>query len=352
MESAKGLENRGNQQSAPIDQKHQTNPSTNLTSGNTDNVYARHSRSQTHSSSNEQLSKPSLNNSDDDIKSRSVISTINSNRPNNLNIGERFQLYTVIHKYIRVEINNITKLAGSCDFLNRNQYENFVSEFKKLVTTLDNHAEREDTHFHPLLKNINSDLLDPLEKEHSHLDAMVKSLQKELTNIKTRDDSHRFYLNLLQFQTAYFNHLDNEETQIMPELHAHFDDTKLRQVNGQLLQTIPRDENVAVMKKMLPVLNHQERVEIFLAMKKAVDFNKMPPMALTNMCRLAQTSLSEYQADRLFKAIDVNESTLVETLNNTKSTDHSDYRLLYFGIVVSLIAILAWKFDLNPWRSN
>jgi hemerythrin-like domain-containing protein len=211
----------------------------------------------------------------------------------------RFNIYKLIHKYARREINRITELAGKMDLSYLECRRKFSVEFAELKHFLDDHAMREDTFIHPLLKECKSLLLAPIEKEHAQLDKKLYELTKALEQISNEPESYLFYLNFSKFQASYFYHLDKEETILLPELHKNFDDVRLNAVNQQLLQTMPFESVTTITKGMLLAITHAERVEIYAAMKK-----NMPLQPFKAMCQLAEEILTKSETQQLFSEID------------------------------------------------
>lgn len=211
----------------------------------------------------------------------------------------KLNLYKLIHKYLRSELNKITQDAGSTDLTNPEQKAFFFSRFKLLATSLQEHARLEDAHFHPLLKECGSPLLEEVEREHAKLDSDLEQLIAAEQQITNPSLTYQFYLDLIVYQTNYFSHLDAEETKLLPALHTHFDNDRLLFANQQVLRSMSRERMISVTKGMLPVINHQERVEVYSSMKKS----GMPPEAFSGMCRLASTTLTPDEAIKLFEEI-------------------------------------------------
>lgn len=213
----------------------------------------------------------------------------------------RFNLYKLIHKYIRPEMSKVVTLAGSFDLSNPVDKKKFTSSFTELKTLLDDHAHREDKYFNPLLKESGSTKqLEALEKEHKSLGDDLNKLDRELSTITTADQAYKFYLNLSGYQSRYLRHLNEEETTLLAELHENFDDSRLRAVNSELLQSMPREYVVEVTKGMLITITHLERVELFNDMREA-----MPPEPFNGMCELARLVLTSEQLEKLFVDIGI-----------------------------------------------
>jgi hypothetical protein len=210
---------------------------------------------------------------------------------------ERFNLYKLIHKYARAEISRVLELSGATDFNIPFERMEFLMALTSLDAFLNDHADREEKYIHPLLKKCKSNLLEEVEKEHIILHKKQKTLVDQASEL-TGESSYQFYLDFALYQSSYVVHLNYEEREILAELHNNFKDDDLKEVNNQLLSTMPKAITFNIMKGMLPVINHTERCEIFLEMQKS-----MPESIFNNMCKLAQDSLSLVDGNRLFEKI-------------------------------------------------
>lgn len=231
----------------------------------------------------------------------------------------RHNLYKLIHKYARQEINRVSELAGSTDFSITVEKEYFKEQFRKLILFLDDHASREDTYIHPLLEQADSTILPVVNKEHEVLDSMLKELDEKVAGIYTSEDSYQFYLDLVQFQAAYYNHLENEERIILLELHKNYTDEELDKTNAKLMQSMTKKDVIEITKGMLPALNHQERVKIFTLMKQS-----MPQGPLMNMCHLACSVLSNNEFQSVMQAADITYQPKQNVGNKNKSRSVSE----------------------------
>ena len=214
---------------------------------------------------------------------------------------QRENIYKIIHKYARAEINRVTVLAGCTDPSNDEEFAHFKQEFAELVSFLDDHAFREEKYIHPLVENANSVELAHIEKEHHQLDLMLKNLQDYLKSSLSHEQFYQFYLDLILFQSAYYNHLNNEERKLFTYLSVNASGEDLDKVNTQLLKDIPQEIVVKITKVMLPVINHTERVKIFSDIKATA-----PKQVLFGMCDLAQSVLTDNQFNKLIKDACIN----------------------------------------------
>ncbi|PLY42134.1 hypothetical protein CSZ94_12210 [Janthinobacterium sp. ROICE36] len=217
--------------------------------------------------------------------------------------NKRFNLYKIMHKYIRSEINCLAELCGKTDFLDERESTLLKTGFDNLFELLSSHAENEDKYIHPLLEEIKSDQLPGVMKQHGILEALFLDLKNNLdcllnSTTINEEDVDNFYLKLIQFQSLYFNHLDDEETKITPELYRNFKDDRLVNANSLMLRNMSAHRMIAVTKGMLSKINHQELVAIYSEMKKA-----MPAEAFKQMCALAKESLETEPFEKMIKFV-------------------------------------------------
>jgi hemerythrin-like domain-containing protein len=209
----------------------------------------------------------------------------------------RFNIYSLIHKYARAEIGRAVEQSGATDFEIFSQKENFLSTFSDLVGFLNDHAKREEKYIHPLLKQCKSNLLEGVESEHARLDKQLNELVIKAPKL-TGKFSYPFYLDFSLFQSAYLLHLNYEERELLPELHQNFSDEALMQAHKEMMDTMPNADLIKITRGMLPVITHTERCEIFSIMQSS-----MPEAVFNKMCELASDSLEDAHSSLLFEEI-------------------------------------------------
>lgn len=215
----------------------------------------------------------------------------------------RFDLYKPIHKLVRSEMFRISTLIGSTNFGNEASLMTFEKEFNGLMMFLKSHNDQEEKNIHPLLEEKAKEILIKVDEErgHSYLTEQTSKLDSAFSEAK-KDLSkcHTFYLLFNEFVASNLVHLNNEENLIMPALHANYSDKELIDVHQGIMRSMPQEVFRDSLKKMLPVLNHNERIGMYMGMKQG-----MPPEAFTGICMLANAALAKEDADNLFKAVGI-----------------------------------------------
>lgn len=221
---------------------------------------------------------------------------------------KRFDVYKIIHKYARSTLTNALVEAGKADFTQESVRKQFVATIAELVEFLEDHAKREDDYIHPLLKKCDDLKLSEVEGQHTELGQETELLLTHAKEIKDNDDGQRFYLQLAKFISSYFAHLNMEETELALVLHSNYSDAELAKMNGELMRNMPQEYNIRITRKMLPILNHHDRVYIYSAMKDS----PMPRPAFQFFCKLASEALEREQAVKLFNDIGIEKKVIFD----------------------------------------
>ena len=214
-------------------------------------------------------------------------------------INDRVNLYKLTHKYLRIEIGDTAKLAGSTDFNDETERHQFVARFKALTELLHDHAMREETYIHPLLKECKNKALTQTEKEHQSLEQQITLLTINLEKIENQQTAYQFYLDLTQFYADYLQHLISEERLLLPELQKQCSDDQLNIASKNILADMPKEAMISITKGMLTAINHPERAHMFKAMKAG-----MPPAVFAHFLSLASDVLQPEQMQKLCLALD------------------------------------------------
>jgi hypothetical protein len=76
------------------------------------------------------------------------------------------------------------------------------------------------------------------------------------------------YKRFALFAAHDFEHMNEEETEMLCALHDAFSDDELKAIEGRIVADIPPAKMSAAMTLMMPALNHGERVEMVGAMQR------------------------------------------------------------------------------------
>jgi len=206
----------------------------------------------------------------------------------------RFDLYSQVHRGLRLALSHLCHQAGSVDFTEEEKVNAFIEEFRNVTIILEAHSHDEDTHLNDSYQKFAPSVLEQLEAEHSFLDEKLEQLialvnQLEASAPQSDERKQLWYVigkSLNRFAAEYLNHLQTEEGPGMHALWENLTDDELKVLSQNIRSSIPPQTMVIFMHYMIPSLSHRERVEIFSEMKKLA-----PKEVLTGMLGIAEARL-------------------------------------------------------------
>ncbi len=177
-------------------------------------------------------------------------------------------LYRDIHKGIRSELFAITSTAGSIDPEQASDCRALAAHVNSTVGVLTMHAEHEDTHIDPVLRELRPDLAEQITSDHTSLDARFAHLSEMADALvespvgDRRRLVHVVYLELSAFTSRYLTHQLIEENEIMPALTREIGPEACGALHGAIVTSIPPDEMARSLAFMLPAMNTPDRFEL------------------------------------------------------------------------------------------
>lgn len=214
-------------------------------------------------------------------------------------MNARLDIYKEVHKGIRKALFDLAVRAGSTDFTSADSFQGLREQFALTSNLLEVHAHSEDKYVEPLLRQCDARRADALTATHKELDATVSRLQRSLNDldpaqIYIADQGRSLYLGLTRFISEYLAHIADEEQELMPLLWENFDDEKLMNVTETIRANLPPPVMANFLSLMIPAMNHGERAELLLGMRKAA-----PRDVFNGVCQLSKAVLSEQEWARL-----------------------------------------------------
>jgi iron-sulfur cluster repair protein YtfE (RIC family) len=202
-----------------------------------------------------------------------------------------FDIYRDIHKGIRAELFGVTTAAGSVDPHDDEAIAALLQRFRALVGLLDGHADHEDRYLAPLIQRQSGVLAAAISQDHGALEGQLHQLASTLENISSskserRRATHRFYLGVASFTSAYLEHQSVEELEVMPALATGYTVEDLLRVNAEILAEIPPETMTASLSLLLPAMNVDDRIEMLAGIKATA-----PPQGYAAILGLARAVL-------------------------------------------------------------
>jgi hypothetical protein len=148
-----------------------------------------------------------------------------------MNAGSRHDFFTVIHKGQRKELFAATVLAGTINWEDAAEANDFVAIWSKLTTMLEAHASHEHKHFFPLLDQHAPEIVVQVEAAHEDLEQELITLTDVIAvaaSRLSRDRGLAAYRQLSAFVSHYLLHILDEETIVMPAIWQYCTDAEIK----------------------------------------------------------------------------------------------------------------------------
>lgn len=191
----------------------------------------------------------------------------------------RYQLYRE-HKYVSAALNDVERMIAKTDFRQKEEAEEACKQFEEVALMLKHHAQYEDDEIHSLLSAKNSTVHEHAEDDHAAQDAQVEQVRmffqqidKAATDDEKIDLGYKLYLTYRKFVADNLIHMNEEETEILPELQRLYADEELRNISAKTYREITPDQMLSMMKGLSPYMNPVDH-EAFLVDLRALEPEK------------------------------------------------------------------------------
>lgn len=196
-------------------------------------------------------------------------------------IPERMDVFKSVHKGLRKALFNLALQAGITDPDRPDEVSALSAQAKEVFHFLEHHARNEDRFLVPMMEARSLAPASRMRTDHAHLDAEVESLRRGLDGLGGLAGSpsrlHGFYLALNRFIARYLAHLNEEESEILPLLHAAFTDAELGEFSRQSVAATAPPDQAMMLGHMFPAMQAPELSAFFdnlrsKAPKEAVEY--------------------------------------------------------------------------------
>ncbi len=198
---------------------------------------------------------------------------------------KRLNGFKEVHKGLRNALFELAVQAGSADADQPGEMENLARKAREVFHFLDHHSGNEDRYLVPDMEAKSMPEAARVRGVHGALEAEAKRLVESSTRLDSTESLYGFYLALNRFIAQYLGHLDEEETEILPALHARFTDAELANFPRQSVANTSPEDKKMMLAHMFPAMNASELRTFFGAMRNA------PPEVLRALEGLAERVL-------------------------------------------------------------
>lgn len=183
----------------------------------------------------------------------------------------RDDLFTHIHKALRLGLFDITKMAGATDWTDTDDVRRLAQRWRPLLDLLRSHARHEDDHIFRLLDGRDQGLLDVVGEQHDDLDDLLEHVAATFDAAVAAPDPVAgldLYRDLARYVAAYLPHLHEEETVVMPRIWQVCTDDEIAATRAAFMAEITPDEQATTMDLMLPALDPVTREALTAAAQR------------------------------------------------------------------------------------
>ncbi len=188
----------------------------------------------------------------------------------------RYNFYRNIHKAIRLGHCRLLAALGSNDFTKAEPTAKLLAELRAFLMLGKGHLEGENREIHAALEQrmpgASAHAAEGHE-EHEHafaeLEALMQAVESAPANGKESAGRALYYRYAL-FAAHDFEHMHEEETELLCALQDAFTEDELHAIEGRIVSAIPAPKMAAAMSLMVPALNHGERVELLSTLRTAM----------------------------------------------------------------------------------
>lgn len=221
----------------------------------------------------------------------------------------RYDLYGPVHKGLRHALSGLCFQAGSADFMDHQNLESFIEEWRRIVIILEAHSHDEDLHLNDVYMKYAPETAEQLEAEHGVLDSKLKEINKKVSDLKnsetSMEDRSRMWYQLGRsfnnFTAEYLIHLEREEGPGMEALWNNLNDEQIHELSIKIRSSIPPHTMMIFLHYMLPAITHADRFLMLSDMKRFA-----PGEFYEAVLRLAETRLEPQSLSELKSALDNN----------------------------------------------
>ncbi len=204
----------------------------------------------------------------------------------------RHDIYTAIHKALRMRVFETANQLEQCDFSDPAERSAVLQHVRETIAYFEEHAGHEDRFVIPRLREANESLAERLEGAHQRLNQsasnvlrLAEALQAADTEVALERGSELCHA-MNVYASQHLEHMNEEETLANAALWQVHGDEQLQQLTGTIQATIAPERMAQWMALMLPALNVHERIGIMGAMKA-----NAPPEVFESMMHLGRQAV-------------------------------------------------------------
>jgi hypothetical protein len=184
----------------------------------------------------------------------------------------RDDLFTSIHKGLRLGLFDITVQAGRTDWADPAQVTELGERWQGLLTLLRAHGDHEDQHILRLLDPHDPLAAEPTAEQHRDLDDLLDDLAERFETVLAAPgmaSGLELYRDLARFVAAYLTHMHDEETRVMGRIWACCTDEEIAGARQRFMAGMSPQVQALSIDYTLPALDGPTRMTLEGRLKDA-----------------------------------------------------------------------------------
>ncbi len=205
---------------------------------------------------------------------------------------QRYNVFNQIHKGLRGMLYDTATRLQQTDFTQPEAAKR-IDQLEEVLHFFDEHAENEDNFILPHIRKHNAQLIDELEQDHDIDHRLTQTLFEQIREWRTSTSAaqkqaigQRLLFAFTEFIAFNLYHMNKEENVLMYLLWKHYSDGEIRQMEGEILKSIPPQTLMAESRWMMRSINDTEVIEWLAGIRQGA-----PTEVFNSFVRMAEEEL-------------------------------------------------------------
>lgn len=187
---------------------------------------------------------------------------------------DRIKLFNAPHKALRHLMGEFSRQLGQLHLHNKDEVQRVKKLGLETVLLLKDHSTKEDDVIFAALEAKQTGVTKQAAEEHANMELLLNQVEQAIYDLDTTLSStqlYKVYLLFSEFQSAYLQHMLEEEKHIQTKLWKHFSNEELSDIRLKLIQNIKPHVLQVWYKHMLPAQTPEENLTLLNALKNHPD---------------------------------------------------------------------------------
>lgn len=218
--------------------------------------------------------------------------------------AQRLDLYAGIHKALRHFMTDTLHRVGRMDPNNADDLRRTLGQFEDLIELCVQHVHHENDFMHAAIEARQPRGAARTADDHVEHIAHIAALRDEARALSQAEPAARpalalrLYRHLALFVADNFQHMNIEETKNNAALWANYRDDELMALHHRIVSSLPPQENLLVMRWMIPASTPAERAQVLGGMRAGA-----PAEAFAAVIDAVRPHLDDHAWDQLARAL-------------------------------------------------